>query len=71
MTMMTDYGRQSSIMKDHQRQWKNNGKTMEKQWKNNGRLFPTIIKVVELKEDTFLVLETIQEYENSGKWVRM
>ena len=38
---------------------------------NNGRLFPTIIKVVELKEGTFLVLETIQEYENSGKWIRM
>ena len=27
--------------------------------------------MVELKEGTFLDLEDIQEYENSGKWVRV
>ena len=27
--------------------------------------------IVELKEGTFLVIEIAQEYENSGKWVRV
>ena len=27
--------------------------------------------ICELKEGTFLVLEIVQEYENSGKWVRV
>ena len=35
------------------------------------RLFSIIIKVVELRRGTFLALEAIQEYENSGKWIKM
>ena len=31
----------------------------------------TIAKVAELKEGTFLVLEVVQEYENSGNCIRM
>ena len=50
---------------------------MERQWLTMKTMKTMIdnerqwLTMVELKEGTFLVLEVIQEYENSGKWVRM
>ena len=45
---------------NNQRMMNDNQKTMERQW----------LKMVELKEGTFLVLEIVQEYENSGNYTQ-
>ena len=58
--IMEDYdnnGRQWKIINDYERQ----RRTIERQW----------LEMVELRRGTFLVLEDIWEYENSGDYTRV
>ena len=52
-----DYQRQSKTIKDNQRTIKGLSKDYQ--------------RTIDCFLGTFLVLEAIQEYENSGKWIRM
>ena len=46
------------MMNNNRKTMGDNQKTIERQW----------LKMIELKRGTFLVLGTIQEYENSGNY---